>query len=673
MEALPQTILLLGLAVVLILALQRIHIPSTIGYLLVGVILGPGTVGPVIQRAQIETIAEFGIVFLLFTIGLSFSLPELRALRRRLPLLGTGQVVLTTAVVALTAWAAGLAPAAAFVIGAVFAQSSTTIIGKQLSEQGEENSRSGRLALAMSVFQDVTAVPFVVIIPVLGVAAGPAVLGGELALAAGKAALAVVLVFVLARRLLHPLFHLVARRRSAELFTLTVLFVVLVAAWTTSSLGLSLAFGAFLAGMTLGETEFRHSVESAIRPFRDVLLGLFFVAIGMLFDPAAFTSIWARALLGAIVLIATKTAIVAVLAHLAGLDRLAASRTGLILAVGGEFGLALVAIALTGGTIDAELGQIALTSVLLSMLAGTFLIRHNGAIARTIVRVTPATGRDRDDRTLALSAPLDLRDHVIVCGYGRIGQSVAHFLEGEGIAFVAVDLDAGRVQVARMAREPVFYGDAGDRDLIDALGAERARLVVVAHEDLSSALKMLAHLRQMRPALPVIVRTRDDSHVSELRAAGAFEVVPETLEAGLAMASQVLLLLGVPVNRVLRRIRQQRDGHYRLVREFYRGEDITRPTQGSEGDRLRTVSVPPESSAIGRSIAELEADAVTVVAILRAGERLPTPGPEMDLHSGDVVVLYGAEDPLARAEGRILKKSTGKERDASGDARPHGK
>ena len=658
MEPLPQIILLLGLAVAVVLVLQRMQVPSTIGYLLVGVILGPGTVGPVVDRAQIESAAEFGIVFLLFTIGLSFSLPELRGMRRQLPLLGTGQVVLTTAVVGVLAWLAGLAPAAAFVVGAVFAQSSTTIIGKQLTEQGEENSRSGRLGLAMSVFQDVTAVPFVVIIPVLGVTASAGVLAGELGISAAKAALAVLVVFVLGRRLLRPLFYLVSRRRSAEMFTLTVLFVVLVAAWITNSFGLSLAFGAFLAGMTLGETEFRHSVEATIRPFRDVLLGLFFVAIGMLFDPATFPSIWVQAILGALVLVAVKAIIVAVLAHASGLDRFAAARTGLVLSVGGEFGLALLAIALTAGTIDSEIGQTALTSVLLSMLVGTFLIRHNRSIARLIARVTPSTGKDRDDGSLLLSSPVEMVDHVVVCGYGRIGQSVAHFLEAEDITYVAVDLDAARVRGARAAGEPVYYGDAGERDLLDALGVGRARLVVVAHDDVSSALKVLAHLGQSRPTLPVMVRTRDEVHVAELQAAGAFEVVPETLEAGLAMASQALLLLDIPPSRVVRRVQQERDSHYRLMREFFRGEDVTRPDRLPDDQRIRSIAVPPRSRVIGLPVGNLEAEGITVAALLREGQRIPAPAPDYVLAEGDVVVLHGSEEALTRIERAVLKRQS---------------
>lgn len=375
MEHLAQILMLLGVAVAIVVAFQQLHIPTSIGYLLVGVILGPYTIGPTFNFPELKALAEFGVVFLLFTIGLNYSLPQLHALRHQVLGLGTAQVMLTTAVVAILLWLAGVPGAAAFVIGAVFAQSSSTIIGSQLTEQKEEGSPHGRLGLAMSVFQDVTAVPFLVIIPVLGIAAGPDVLAGALGWAVGKAVLAFALVFFVGRWLLRPLFRLVTRRRSSEVFTLAVLLVALLAAWTTSSLGLSLAFGAFLAGMMLGETEFRHQVESTIRPFRDVLLGLFFVGIGMLVDPSTIPDIWQWALLGTLLILVSKTLLVTAMVRISGIATLQSWRTGLLLAVGGEFGFALIAIALQFNVIEVRLGQIALASVFFSMIIGSILIR----------------------------------------------------------------------------------------------------------------------------------------------------------------------------------------------------------------------------------------------------------------------------------------------------------
>ena len=654
MEYFTQTLVLLAIAVAVIIAFQRLHIPTSLGYLFVGLVVGPYTVGPVLDGQQVRALAEFGIVFLLFTIGLSFSLPQILALRNQVLGLGTGQVVLTTLVVGAIAYVAGLPLAAAFVVGAVFAQSSTTVISKQLAEQGEERSRHGRLGIAMSVFQDVTAVPLVVIIPALGAAAGAGALGTALGMALGKAVLAFALVFFLSRWLLRPFFHLVAERRSAELFTLTVLFVSLLAAWTTNWLGLSMAFGGFLAGMVLGETEFRHQVEATIRPFRDVLLGLFFVGIGMLFDPATLPRIWHWALLGAAVLMLSKILIVGSLVRGSGVDSLTAWRTGLLLAVGGEFGFALLAIAFTAEALDPQIGQIALTSVLFSIILAPFLIRYNHVVAR-LFAARPVRKPDPQVPRVDRDFVAPLTRHVVICGYGRIGQSVGHFLEEEKVPFIAVDLDPARVREAHLAGERVFCADSSNREVLKALGVREARLLVIGHEDFAAATETLRHVRGLNPELPVMVRTRDESHVEELRAAGATEVVPETLEASLMIASQALMLLGVPQQRIAQRVQQQRNERYRLLREQFRG-DLLESIEGDRGeDRLRVVPVASESAAAGRSLADFDLTGVVVTALVRQGRRLLTPALETTLEAGDAVVLFGSPNDLQRAERDLLR------------------
>ena len=654
MEYFTQILLLLGIAVTIIIVFQRLHIPTSLGYLFVGLVLGPYTVGPVLDGQQVRALAEFGIVFLLFTIGLNFSLPQILALRNQVLGLGTGQVVLTTVLVGAIGLAAGLPPAEAFVVGAVFAQSSTTVISKQLAEQGEERGRHGRLGIAMSVFQDVTAVPLVVIVPALGAAAGASAFGTSLGLAVGKALLAFALVFFLGRWLLRPFFHLVSERRSAELFTLTVLFVSLLAAWTTNRLGLSMAFGGFLAGMVLGETEFRHQVEATIRPFRDVLLGLFFVGIGMLFDPATLPSVWHWALLGTAVLMASKILIVSQLVRWSGVEALTAWRTGLLLAVGGEFGFALLAIAFTAEAIDPQVGQVVLTSVLFSIILAPFLIRYNHSIA-SLLASWPVRKPDPQVPRVDREAVGPLSDHVILCGYGRIGQSVGRLLEEEKIPFVALDLDSTRVREAHLAGEHVFYGDSANREVLKAVGVRSARLLVIGHEDFAAATETLRHVRGLNHDLPVMVRTRDEAHVEELRAAGATEVVPETLEAGLMIASQALMLLNVPQGRVMRRMQQQRSERYRLLREQFRGDAIAEIDNDPHADRLRVVLVAAESAAAGRALADFDLTGVVVTALVRQGRRLLTPAHEIRLEGGDAIVLFGLTEDLQRVERDFLR------------------
>ncbi len=561
MALLPSILLLLTIAIVVVVSFQRLHIPTSLGYLLVGVIVGPHTLGPTVAIPAIEALAEFGIVFLLFTIGLNYSLPQLQALRHQVFGLGTGQVVFTTVLVGVVVWLSGLPMAAAFVIGAVFAQSSTTIIASVLTERGEESTQHGRLGMAMSVFQDVTAVPFLVIIPVLGssVAAGtPAVtLGWALA----KAILAVAVVFTLGRWLLRPLLHFIAQRRSLETFTLAVLLVALLAAWTTNRVGLSLAFGGFIAGMMLGETEFRHQVEASIRPFRDVLLGLFFIGIGMRFDPASVVPIWHWSLLGALLILTSKTFIVTALVRQVGVDSLIAWRTGLLLGVGGEFGLALTAIALDATVVDARLGQIAITSVLLSMIAGAMLIRFNGAIAARLVRAPSE----------AVTASPTLADtpeqQVVIGGYGRVGHTVAVLLHERSIPFAAFETDPKRVEQGRADGHAVYYGDIGDPGLLAAIHVERASLIVMTTDSTASVLRALSYLRSACPQVPVVARARDLAASAQFREAGAVHAFPETIEASLRLGAMALQMLQVPSAEVDQVIQGVRDRGYQPVLE----------------------------------------------------------------------------------------------------------
>lgn len=648
-QPIVQLLVLLVAAVAVVAAFQRLNIPSTLGYLLVGVVLGPYTPGPVIEGHQLRVLAEFGIVFLLFTIGLNFSLPRIRALRNQVFALGSGQVLLTTAVVGGLAWIVGLPAAAAFVVGAVFAQSSTTVISRQLTEQGEDDTRHGRLGVAMSVFQDVTAVPFIVIIPALGVVAGADALAASLGWAVAKAALAFGIVFVAGRWLLRPLFHTIAESRSAELFTLTVLLVSLAAGWTTQRLGLSMAFGAFLAGMMLGETEFRHQVESAIRPFRDMLLGLFFVGIGMMFDLGVMPDIWPWAITGSFVLMGVKTVLVAGLVRLNGADMQTAWQTGLLLAVGGEFGFAVLAIAFSANAISGEAAQVALASVLLSIVFAPLLIRHNRAIARWLSPTRPAAEEQAPPGSSLASS--NLSNHVIICGYGRIGQSVGHFLEEEEIGFVALDLDPLRVREAHLAGEPVYFGDATERGVLESVGIGSARLLVISHHDTPAALRLLQVVRDLRPGLPVMARTRDESHVDELREAGAVEVVPETLEAALMIAVHALLLLDVPLPRILRRMQEQRSDRYRLLREFIRGEvGFLDDAHVRSEDRLHPVLLSKKSTVVGRTLGDLALPGVTVTALVRDGERTLDPAADTRLEPGDVLVMFGSVADVQHAE-----------------------
>ncbi|WP_235464243.1 cation:proton antiporter [Aeromonas australiensis] len=563
MDHLGSILLLLAVTIAVVVTFQRLHVPTSLGYLLVGIILGPHTIGYTVSVPELTILAEFGVVFLLFAIGLNYSIPQLAAMRHQVLLLGTGQVVLTTLLVAIACWLAGLPAAAAFVLGAVFAQSSTTIMASLLTELREENAQHGRFALAMSVFQDVTAVPFIIIIPVLGSALVADVLLTTLGWALAKAILALLLVIMLGRWLLRPLFHLVSERRSMEMFTLAVLLVALLSAWTTHSLGLSLAFGGFLAGMMLGETEFRHQVESSIRPFRDVLLGLFFIGIGMRFDPSTLPAIWPWAIMGALLLLTSKTLIVVMMLRHARAEKAVAWRTGLLLSVGGEFGLALVAIALDAHVINTVLGQIAITSVLLSMMLGALLIRFNGPLVDKIVP-TPSTDTTSDPILLANQTPFQ----VIIGGYGRVGHTMAVLLHASGIPFLIFDRDTKRVSHGRdIDRHPVFYGDISDPELLAAIHVERAALVVITIDDSDTALSTIAYLQRVCPQVPVVARARDLETSTLLLEAGALQAYPELIEASLHLGETALQLLNIPDSQIHQVLQNVRESGYQSVQE----------------------------------------------------------------------------------------------------------
>ena len=643
-------LILLSIAVFVVVVFQRLHIPPSLGYLLVGALVGPHALQLIPDTQHGRVLAEFGIVFLLFTIGLNFSLPQILTLRHLVFGLGAAQIVLTCLTVGLLAWMFGLSPVAALVVGAAFAQSSTTIISKQLMEQGEDQTQHGRLAVAMSVFQDIMAVPFIVVIPVLG--SNMDSLWQPLGWALVKAILACAAIFLIGRWLLKPLFHEVATRRSPELFTLTVLLATLGAAWITDRLGLSLALGAFIAGMMLSETEFRHQVESSIRPFRDVLLGLFFITIGMLLDIAALPKIWYWAVLGAVGLLIIKTVIVALTSRIAGIDKRTALRTGIVLAVGGEFGFAVLSIAILAKVISPDHAQVVLTAILFSMILAPFLIRHNDWLVNRAVRHIAAY----PDVPTISGQLKSLRNHVVICGYGRIGQAVGHSLEEVAVPYVALDLDHGRVREAHAAGEPVYYADSAERDILEAVGITSARLLVISHNDLSSTRKVLAHVRALNSSLPVMVRTVDETYVDELLELGATEVVPEALEAGMMISSHALMLVGVPVSRVIRRMRELRSNRYRLLREVFRDEGIIPGVieQRKVKECLHSVALPERAYAVGRAIREIKLQRLMVTAILHEGTRQLNPSAETVLKVGDVVVLFGTNEDLQLGEARLL-------------------
>jgi len=652
--AFQSILILLAVAFVLVAIFHYLRLPQILAYLTAGIVVGPHGVGWVAASSEWRYLAEFGLVFLMFTIGLEFSVSRLMSMKRAVFGLGGAQVLISGAAFAAAAVGLGVPRAGAIAIGGILAMSSTAIVVRLLMDQLEQHSRHGRNAIGVLLFQDLIVVPLLILIPALGDADAP--LAANLGWAFVKGLLVLAVILALGRWTLRPLLHAVAATRLREYFMLAVLLLTLVAAAVTSMAGLSLALGAFLAGMMLAETEYRHQVEADILPFRDVLLGLFFVTVGMMLDVELVLRHWPLVLAGVVAILVFKTALIASLARVFGLETGVALRTGLVLSQVGEFGFALLLLARQHEVLAADHAQLVLAMIVLTMLCAPLIVWYNGRLVRKLV---PSYARSRAINLEAIRSEAQTRArHVIICGYGRSGQNLAWMLEQEKISSIALDLDPYRVRAARDAGKSVVYGDATRRDVLEAAGLARAAALVVSFNDTAIAQKILELARTLRPEMPVIVRTMDDADLERLMQAGATEVVPESLEGSLMMGSHVLMLLGVPMERIVQHVAEVRRSRYRMLRGFFHGQAMF-GDRSSEAyrRRLHTVALPDGAYGVDKAYADLGFDelGVSVSALRRDGRETPPPADDTRFVAGDVLVLYGEPEALARAEERLLQ------------------
>ena len=643
---------LLAVSVFVVTLARRLGLPTILGYVAVGLALGPHAAGVFPESETTHLLAELGVVFLLFTLGLEFSWPRMVALRREVFGLGSLQVLGTTAVVAPIAHMFGLPWPQSIVIGGVVAMSSTVLIVPLLAERAELNRTHGRLAFSVVLFQDIAVVPFLALASAL--APGSETFGvSNIVRLILEGAAAVLVVLAAGRWLLRPLLYVIANSRLRELFTLAVLLVALAAAWASQLAGLSMALGAFLAGMMLAETEYSHQVDSVIRPFRDILLGLFFISVGILLD---YHELWREfwlILALAFSMIAIKALVAAVATRLFVNSNFKALRTGLTLAVGGEFGIALLTLLLQNRAIDPAVARPMLVAVVMAMVMSPLILANNKRIARLVLgeRGPPKTAMEREDAaTLAVAK----REHVILCGFGRVGQNVARVLEAQAFEYIAIDLDPVRVRTARQIGQPVVYGDSADEQVLEEVGLATASVVVISFHDPRIALAILRTLRRQRADVPVLVRTADDTRSSELKAAGATEVVPEAFEASLMLASHVLMSLRMAPARAMRAVQDLRANRYEMLR------NVIALGEGADDvpfeEQVRSVVVPPGSWCIGKTIDEVrQAGAeVAFTGLRRHGILGRDPSGETEFQEGDIVVIYGTPDQLAHAEAVLL-------------------
>ncbi|MDI9331770.1 MAG: cation:proton antiporter [Alphaproteobacteria bacterium] len=665
MTSLDVALLYLLAAVLGVVVFRTLRLPAMLGYLLVGVLIGPHALALTKDSGGVGYLAEFGVVFLMFVIGLEFNLPKLRQMRHLVFGLGMGQVTLTIGgalmgnfmLVVLFSWLGlrwDLSWQGAVALGSALAMSSTAIVARMMSERLELQSEHGQRVMGVLLFQDLAVVPLLVLIPALA-KGNEEQLWSVLGFALLKGAALVTLLLWGGARIMRSWLTVVARRKSEELFVLNLLLITLGMAWLTEHFGLSLALGAFLAGMLIAETEYKHQVETDIRPFHDVLLGLFFITIGMKLDAHAVLNDWVLVLLLAMGPVLIKGLLVTGLAKLMGASDGVAMRTGLYLAQAGEFGFVLLTLSADQGLIGSVWISPVLAAMVLSMLATPFLIQYS---ERIVLKVVANEWMMQSVQLTSIAKrSIQNKAHVIICGYGRSGQNLATLLDQEKIPYMALDLDPDRVRQAAAAGQSVEFGDAARLPSLMAAGLARAAAVVVSYHDTPSAFKVLNHVREHAPQVPVVVRTLDEHDLDRLREAGASVVVPEAIEGSLMLASHALALMGVPMRRVLRVIQTQREARYELLRGYFHGSDDDETVEDMDTERLETFTLPLGSKAVGQTVGHmaLGQQGVRLLQLRRVSGINASTADETLVEEGDTLLLCGTPDTLTHVIDRLSK------------------
>src|SRR6056300_27986 len=645
-------ILLLVCSVGLVALLRNAKLPPMIAYFLVGLILGPSGFSFLIESEANRHLVEFGIVFLMFTIGLEFSLPTLNSMRKILFGVGLTQVGITLLISTMLAMFVGLSFVDGFVVGAAVTMSSTAIVSKILMERLDLNTRHGKLSIGILLFQDLAVIPILILISTLS---NPNFdLFQSFSNVLLKATALFVIVFWVGKPILNWWFGIIARQKSSELFVLNVLMVTLIFAYVTDFFGLSFALGAFVAGMLISETHYRFQVESDIAPFRDILLGLFFITIGMMLNLSLLFSNVFLILCFLIILILFKSILIAGLIKIFGYETGVGIRTGVILAHAGEFSFVILALAQQEKILNDYVSQLVLAVALLSMLIAPFIIQFNGRIARKLSKSYLKNSQENINNIKELGQKFN--DHVILCGFGRSGQYLSRFLAEENIPYIAVDIDMSRVNDAAIAGESVVYGDASRLEVLKAAGIDSAKGLIVTYADDRASEKVLTVVRSYNKHIPVIVRTMDESGIEKIRAAGANEVVPEVLEGSLMLASHALVIFDVPMSRVIKKIREFRESKYKIFKGYFKGvsdetDDLINHHQ------LHSIEIKSKSFLNGKLLSDIsfEEYGVTIHHIRRPNmlEDIE-PRDDLRLNTGDVVVVLGHFEEIRLFENYSL-------------------
>lgn len=556
---LPQIVLLLAAAVVSVALCRRAQVSPVIGYLLAGALIGPHAFSLIEKPETTSALAEFGVVLLLFLIGLELSFQRLVKMRLHVFGFGTLQCVSTAFAVGLVLSWFGHAPSVALLIGGALALSSTAVVLEHLQETGERSSQVGRLALAVLILQDLAVIPLLIAVPYLADAEGSFM--SALAHAGFNAALALAAVFIFGYVLLRPAFRFIASLDSHDLFFAAALLLVVGMSWLTYSLGLSLALGAFLAGLMMAETEFRPQVEADILPFKGLLLGLFFMTVGMTLNLQVVWENLTTVALGSVALMAGKAIIILLLCRAFGFNLASSINAGVVLSQGSEFAFVLLSLAALQGVLPSETAQIAIVIVIVTMALTPFAAQlgkwvtsrlSHGAMARNTATISEEM--------------LDITDHVVIAGFGRVGHTVARLLEAENVRYVAVDMNAESVSRERLNGMPVYFGDASRMHVLKAIGLERAKAVIITHSDTRFARQTVQAIRELSPEIPIVARARNIEQVRRLERVGANLAVAEMFETSLQLGGALLKQLDVADHEINRIIELFRESDYALTR-----------------------------------------------------------------------------------------------------------
>ncbi|MGM0481600.1 MAG: cation:proton antiporter [Pseudomonadota bacterium] len=648
-------LLLLGVAVVLVWAFRRIKLPAILAYLCAGIIAGPHVMGWIADPDEYHLIAELGIVLLLFSLGLEFSLPKMIAMRRWVFGLGAAQVLgsllvfLVVSFLVLGNWAAALAVAGALAL------SSTAVVIKQLTESSQTATRRGQMTVAVLLFQDIAVVPLLIIIPLLA-GNGDGNIAYSLLMALVKGAAVIAVLMAVGKWVLPYVFGEIAKQRTDELFVLATLLVALVAGGLTHMFGLSMALGAFLAGMMLGESKYKHQLEADIRPFRDILMGLFFTTVGMQLALNIFVQSLHWVVLIVVAMAATKLMIIRYVAKLMKERDRDAWGSSISLFQMGEFGFVIVSLAGTYNLLSAEVASVLVGVGVLSMAITPLVIEKLQPLVSFMVK-EPDSSSDIEQH-LQQQGSSEEDSPVLICGFGRVGQTISRFLDVEGIRHRAVDNDPLRVQEAAAGGAPVFFGDSAKRDILRAVGAARASLIIISFADDLRAAEVLRQIREMNPDVYVIVRSRDDLNLDVLHNAGASQVVPDTLEASLMLISHVMSRSGIPIRRILARLDQERSNHYGDMHGFFPGSSTTLDAETADKlQLLHAVNLPERAWAVGKTLDQLnwEQFHVKLKALRRDDVEIAEPTSDIELRADDILLLSGKPRHVEATESWLLK------------------